>query len=306
METHNRNLVNSWSPSMFYVIFLGVNSLLCEPSLSWRSFCEGFPQRQLPAVMWHRTRLVTARPRARCGHLLTWRQERPALPRRRRERAARAPEVEAAWGHHFCPLGTGQIGTCPFSALSVLSGYPCPFPVPARLTPAPAALRRLEEGAARVLPLGAQPRERAALPGAGEKVPRSGSPGRSRWEESPPCPGRGGRPSRFPARSAGAGEPETRLARPWGSCRQLQVSNAVSPRHGSSRSFSEAPSPLRPRASVRPDEGSSVYPAEEHPPLHSGTCFEERCRVFILIFSTSDAVPTLCPFSCVLQARFGT
>lgn len=100
------------------------------------------------------------------------------------------PEEKAAWGHHSCPLGTGQIGTCPFS---VPLGLPLPVPLSLSAPPDPAAVRRLQEGAARVPSLGAQPRERAALPGAGEKVPRSGSPGSWSWEESPPCPGRGGR-----------------------------------------------------------------------------------------------------------------
>lgn len=89
--------------------------------------------------------------------------------------------------------------------------------------------------------------------------------------------------------------------------RQLPVPS-VTPRPSDPRPFSDPPF-SSPSAGVPAAlaEGSSVCPTEEHPPLHSGTCFEEGCGVFALNFTfLMPSPPFARAFSRVLQAHFGT
>lgn len=267
MGTRNRNMVTSGLLPYFYAIFLGSEELPLWADLTWRGLCEGFP-RTVPAVM--AAHQAGYGPAAGTGH---------SSPARLGARADTGTWGQGTGdadglGHQSCPLGTGQIGTCPF-----------------RVPHGPAHWPRTAQ------PWGASrrgPRPRAVFGSAakgtgrasrgGGKVPRKGSPSCSRWEEAPPCPGRGRRAASRHWR--GAGESRRAGTRPSPAVREprrLQVSDAGGSRHGAP--LPQWPPPLRPPWLG----GGSACPAEEHPHL---------LRLFwsaTLNFSTSDSFSTLCP-----------
>lgn len=128
---------------------------------------------------------------------LPWRPERPSLlpepGQETQEPGAMAPELKAPWGHHSCLrfLPAGDRAERNLSILSSFQATPAVLLVPARPTQDPEALRRLKGGGPRSA-FGRAAKGTGRASRSRGKFPTSGSPGSSRWEEAPPCPGRDG------------------------------------------------------------------------------------------------------------------